>query len=287
MILFHEAVATILTLVIFPLTVSSGFSQPPPLTFHSTSSTRTQLGLSAPVDAATKECYQHVFIAGASRGVGRHTVNALREAYPETKITALVRSTESADELGTLDDVTVVVGDALDYKTVESAMDECGADAVISTLGRSTNDVDTDAPRVDYTGNNHVIEAAGILGVTRVVLVTSVGCGDSKDAIPESAYEVLKEALQAKTKAESVLTKYYTNTNWTIIRPGGLKSEPKTGTAILTTDNDVAGAIHREDLADLIVRSLTSSNTMRQILTAVDLDLLGPERKSSVSQFQL
>ena len=39
---------------------------------------------------------------------------------------------------------------------------------------------------VDYVGNNNVIEAAGILGVTRMVLVTSIGCGSSKEATPPS-----------------------------------------------------------------------------------------------------
>lgn len=238
----------------------------------------------AAVDAGAKESYDHVFVAGASRGLGRHTLTALRRRHPETRITALVRTEEAADELNALDGVTAVVGNALDYKSVETAMDECGCDAVITTLGRSPND---DGPRVDYAGNNHVIEAAGVLGVTRVVLVTSVGCGDSKDAIPESAYKVLEEALDCKTRAESVLTKYYTNTNWTIIRPGGLKSEPATGTAVLTTDNTVAGAVHREDVAELIVQSLTSPNTMRRTLSAVDLELLGAERKDKVAQFQL
>lgn len=39
---------------------------------------------------------------------------------------------------------------------------------------------------MDYVGNNNVIEAAGILGVTRVILVTSIGCGSSKEATPPS-----------------------------------------------------------------------------------------------------
>lgn len=33
-------------------------------------------------------------------------------------------------------------------------------------------------------------------------------------------YEVLKDVLAQKEKAENVLIKYYTNCNWTIIRPG-------------------------------------------------------------------
>ena len=41
--------------------------------------------------------------------------------------------------------------------------------------------------------------------------------------------------------------------NWTIIRPGGLKTEPMTGSTILTEDNMAIGSIHYEDVADLAV----------------------------------
>ena len=45
---------------------------------------------------------------------------------------------------------------------------------------------------------------------------------------------------------------------WTIVRPGGLKSEPATGSGILTEDRSVCGAINREDVADLVVKALFS-----------------------------
>jgi len=207
--------------------------------------------------------YKKVFVAGGSKGVGRCVVDKLIEAGSE--VVALVRSDEAVAELSAIDGVTVVKGDALDYKAVEGAIDGC--DAAITTLGGGTGD---ESERVDYTGNNNVIEACGILGCTRVVLVTSVGCGNSKDAPPPSVYEVLKEVLLLKTKAENVLIKYYTNMNWTIIRPGGLKSEPMTGSAILTEDTNAIGSIHREDVADLAVKVLSSPNTERKVFSAVD-----------------
>jgi nucleoside-diphosphate-sugar epimerase len=43
---------------------------------------------------------------------------------------------------------------------------------------------------VDYMGNSNVIEQAGILGVERIILVTSVGCGDTRGAIGEQVYKV-------------------------------------------------------------------------------------------------
>lgn len=206
--------------------------------------------------------YKKVFVAGGSKGVGRCIVDKL--IADGSEVVALVRSDEAVAELSAIDGVTAIQGNALDYKTVEGAIDGC--DAAITTLGGTTDDEE----RVDYKGNNHVIEAAGILGCVRVILVTSVGCGNSKDAVPPQVYEVLKDALVLKTKAENVLIKYYTNMNWTIVRPGGLKSEAMTGNAILSSDTSAIGTIHREDVADLVVKALSSPNTERKVLSAVD-----------------
>jgi uncharacterized protein YbjT (DUF2867 family) len=205
--------------------------------------------------------HKKVFVAGGTRGVGRFVVEKLREKKIE--VVALARSEEAAAELNAIEGVTAIIGDAFNQKEVENAMDGC--DAAITTLGGTTED-----RRVDYEGNNNIIESAGILGVQRIILVTSIGCGSSKEAAPPSVFEVLKDVLAAKEKAENILIKYYTNSNWTIIRPGGLKSEPMTGEAILTEDNTAIGSIHREDVADLAVRALDSPKTERKVLSAID-----------------
>lgn len=210
------------------------------------------------------DSYKKVFVAGGSKGVGRLVVDKLLASGSE--VVALVRKDDDFAALSAIEGVTAVLGDAMDYKTVEDNL--YGCDAVITTLGGGA--ADEDGKRVDYTGNNNVIEAAGILGVTRVVLVTSIGCGSSKDATPPAVYEVLKDVLAAKQKAENVLIKYYTNMNWTIIRPGGLVNEDATGNAILTEDIMAIGSIHRADVADLAVQALSSKNTEKKILSAVD-----------------
>jgi len=218
-----------------------------------------------PPSSSTALCatYNNVFVAGGSKGVGRLVIDKLLQQG--SKVIALVRREDVAEDLNAIEGVTAIVGDAFDQKTVENAMDGC--DAAITTLGGSTQDEGT---RIDYVGNSNVIESAGILGVQRIVLVTSVGCGSSREAAPEAVFETLKEVLLAKEKAENVLIKYYTNSNWSIVRPGGLKSDPATGNAILTEDNKSIGTIHREDVASLVVQCLESPKTERKILTAID-----------------
>lgn len=89
-------------------------------------------------------------------------------------------------------------------------------------------------------------------------------------AISDQVYKVLEAALVEKNKAERDL-RTYTNLDWTIIRPGGLKSEPATGTAILTEDVTAFGYIHREDVAALIVKALGTDNVYtRKEFSAID-----------------
>lgn len=228
--------------------------------------------------------YKKVFVAGGSRGVGRILIDKLSQGGSE--VVALVRDAAVAKELNALPGVTAIVGDAFEQKVVENAMDGC--DAAITTLGGSTLDSDANK-RIDYEGNSNVIESAGILGVTRIILITSIGCGSSKEAAPPSVFEVLKDVLSAKERAENVLIKYYTNSNWTIIRPGGLKSETATGKAILTEDKTAIGSIHREDVADLVLQALDSPKTERKILSAIDPSIISAvaEGKGEVKAFAL
>lgn len=116
----------------------------------------------AQVDRILGDNYKKVFVAGGSKGVGRIIVDKLVSAGAE--VVALVRSDEAVTELSALDGVTAIKGDAFEYKEVEGAMDGC--DAAITTLGGG-HDAREDGKWVDYTGNNNVIEASGILGVTR------------------------------------------------------------------------------------------------------------------------
>lgn len=257
------------------LGLTTAFSPLPHPTTTSTTtsslhSTSTAGNASGDPRGLAESTYQKIFVAGGSRGVGRHIIEKLLASSPTLTVTALLRTPEAVAEISALDEtrVNAVLGDAFDYKVVEGAIDGC--DAAITTLGGSVGD--EDGKRVDYVGNNNVVEACGILGCVRIVLVTSIGCGSSKDATPPSVYETLAPVLKAKDKAENVLMKYYTNMNWTIVRPGGLKTEPMTGTAILTEDVKAIGTVSREDVASLVVEALGAKSTVRKVLSAVDVE---------------
>ncbi|KAJ1429312.1 hypothetical protein B484DRAFT_449466 [Ochromonadaceae sp. CCMP2298] len=212
-----------------------------------------------------------VFVAGGSSGIGLEIIKLLSSMGTPVKV--LVRRENAIPMLEAMPGVTVHKGDALDEKAVQECMNGCIA--AITTLGGAP--AEGELVRVDYAGNSNVIEQAGILGVERIILVTSVGCGATIGAIPPAVFRTLEPALSAKNKAERDL-KMYTNLDWTIIRPGGLRSEAATGQAIVTEDIMASGMVDRKDVAALVVQVLgTSGLCTRRELTCVDPSISSPD----------
>ena len=202
----------------------------------------------------------YVFLAGASRGVGREILKGL--VAQNQQIKALVRSHSTASELQAMG-VETAIADALNPEQLEQAM-AGEIETVISTIGGKPQD----GERADYLGNKNLIDAAVKAGVKRFILITSIGSGESVVALPPQAFAALKEVLAEKERAEQHLIA--SGLTYTIIRPGGLKSEPATGNGVLTEDPKIAGTIHRADVADLVCRCLMSDRANNKIFSAVD-----------------
>ncbi|MEX0271653.1 SDR family oxidoreductase [Leptolyngbyaceae cyanobacterium UHCC 1019] len=203
-----------------------------------------------------------IFLAGASRGVGREIAKCLRKQ--QLKVKAMVRSESARDQLEALG-IEGGIGDALNVAEIEQAMDGDAISAVISTIGGKP----TDGERADFKGNRNLIDAAVKVGAKKFLLITSIGSGNSSPALPLQALETLSAVLAEKEQAENHLIA--SGLPYTIIRPGGLKSDPPaTGQGILTENPLVAGVIHRADVAALVCQCLLSDRATNKILSAVD-----------------
>ena len=157
----------------------------------------------------------------------------------------------------------MVVGDAMNIDTVRDAFIGHDYDAVLTTIGCMTCD-----PSPDYQGNANIFKAAKEAGVQRMVLVTTIGAGDSYAAIPALSKRVMAKILPLKTQAEEELRA--SGLEYTIIRSGGMRSGRKTGNGVLSEDPDVFGYIYREDLSELIVSVLDDRSMIGKTVAAVD-----------------
>ncbi len=206
-----------------------------------------------------------IFLAGASRGVGREIAKQLvAKGY---QVIALLRSDQAKAELTAMG-VTVVKGDALEAAAMVEAIADHAPDAVISTIGGLPEDGTT---RADFLGNKHLIDGAVAAQVKRFILISSIGSGESAQALPPNVLEVLGAVLKEKAQAEAYLQG--SGLAYTVIRPGGLLSEPATGEEGLTEDVTVAGSIPREAVARLAVRCLESDRAVNKIFSAIDLSM--------------
>lgn len=208
-------------------------------------------------------------VAGASRGVGFEVVKGLtQKGY---RVAALIRTDDTRSHLEALG-ARVQIGDALDAGFVEAAVQCFGSApfALVTTIGGKG--MDRNAPRSDYLGNRNLVDAAKPLLCQRFVMVSSIGVRESAIALPKSVLATLRPALLAKAKAEEHLMA--SGLPFTIVRPGGLLSEPATGQGVLVENAQVAGSITRMDVADLVIRCLQSPRAAYKVLSAVDRDRL-------------
>ncbi|EDX86606.1 hypothetical protein S7335_4311 [Synechococcus sp. PCC 7335] len=218
----------------------------------------------------------HVFLAGASRGVGREVAKQLTAKGHQ--VVALLRSQDAQEALSEMN-ITTEIGDALDADAVKAAMSPHNVDVVISTIGGVPGMEARDRP--DYLGNKDLIDAAA--KAKRFILISSIGSGDSAIALPPNVLDTLGPVLKEKAQAEDYLVN--SGLDYTVIRPGGLISEPATGHEILSTDVSIAGSITRAGVARLVVACMESDRARNQILSAIDLSMQRTE--GAIDTFEL
>lgn len=216
----------------------------------------------------------YVFVAGASRGVGREVAKQL--IVNGHQVLALLRSAQAEADLTAMS-VSVVKGDALDAKAMHQVMRDYPVEAVISTIGGLPG---SDAPRADFAGNKNLIDAAAAAKAQQFVLISSIGSGDSAKALPPNVLETLGPVLKEKAQAEEHLAN--SGLTYTVIRPGGLVSESATGQEVLTVDPTVAGSIPRAAVAALAVRCLNNEKAKNQTFSAIDLSMQRTEKDIDV-----
>ncbi|MEM8505678.1 MAG: SDR family oxidoreductase [Cyanobacteria bacterium P01_D01_bin.1] len=219
-----------------------------------------------------------VFLAGASRGVGREIAKEL--VAKGHQAVALLRSEDAKQELLGMG-ITLEFGNALDAEAVKAAVSAHSVDVVISTIGGVPGMDAGDRP--DYLGNKNLIDAAIAAKANRFILISSIGSGDSAIALPPNVLDTLGPVLKEKAQAEDYLTN--SGLDYTVIRPGGLVTQPATNQEILTADVSVAGSIPRAGVARLTVACMESDSAKNKILSAIDLSMQRTE--GDIETFEL
>ncbi|QKJ88611.1 anaerobilin reductase [Paramixta manurensis] len=196
-----------------------------------------------------------LFGAGG-QGVGACVLElAQQEARP---VVALVRNTEAVQRLSARG-VKVIQGDACDPAAVERVCQLAGsAAAIISTLGGTD----------DYLAHRTVIDSAVNHAISRMVMVTSLGCGDSWPTLSPRAKAAFGAAVREKSLAEVWLQT--SPLDYAILRPGGLLNGESSGNARCYQQQEVHGMVNRQDVALTIQALLEQPRLNNQVYSLVD-----------------
>jgi putative NADH-flavin reductase len=207
-----------------------------------------------------------VIVFGATGPTGRRALDeALAKGH---EVTAFVRD---PSKLKTRHErLRVVKGDAVDRASVENAL--AGQHGVLVCLGARNRSGKGWPPRdIDFVATRNILAGMTKHGVKRLVCMTGMGVGDSKQMKSVSNWVftkifmplLLKKIFEAKEKQEEAIRA--SDRDWIIVRPTVLNDGPARGDFKVTTDlSPVPGRISRADVAAFMVEQLGSDRYLHQ-----------------------
>jgi uncharacterized protein YbjT (DUF2867 family) len=202
-----------------------------------------------------------ILAVGATGSIGSLVVEeAIRQGHA---VRALVRTASKARQLSR--GAETVIGDVTRPKTLSAAVD--GINAIVFTHG-SDGGGKTTSESVDYGGVRNILGALGSRKV-RITLMTSIGVTNRN-----SSYNRSTEAHDWKRRSERLVRA--SGMPYTIVRPGWFDYNGPDEHKLVLLQGDKRhsgtpsdGAIARRQLAEVLVRSLSSDAAVRKTFELV------------------
>ncbi|WP_181315915.1 SDR family NAD(P)-dependent oxidoreductase [Photobacterium kishitanii] len=206
----------------------------------------------------------NIAIWGAGSGLGSAMIDYFHK--PGVNVIAIARNPSKNPKIAEYN-ITAISCDATDKEQVENTVSMLPENTInISTMGS----FHADTP-VDYIGHRYLIDALEQSASNRLLLITSLGCGNSWQYLSDRAKQVFGNAIREKTLAEAWLQS--SSLDFTILRPGGLKDGDPTNQGEISQDIEVHGAITRGEVARLSYELLLNNDSSGHIFQCVDPNL--------------
>ena len=198
-------------------------------------------------------------VAGATGETGRRIVQQLVKRGIAVK--ARVRDAEAARaQLPT--EAELAVGDVLDRSSLEAAIADCTV--LLCATGARPSFDPTGPYQVDYEGTKNLVEVAKAHSVEHFVLVSSLCV--SKFFHPLNLFWLV---LWWKQQAENYVAN--SGLTYTIVRPGGLKSDDSDQRPLVMAPADTLfeGNVPRWKVAETCIEALTSPAAQNKVVEIV------------------
>lgn len=200
-----------------------------------------------------------VAIAGGHGKIALRLAKVLSQRGDE--VVALIRNPDHADEVRQAGAEPAVV-DLEHANDGDVAQAIAGCDAVVFAAGAGPGSGSARKETMDYGGAVKLIAAAKQAGVSRYVIVSSMGANPN-----EPGDDTFSVYLRAKGRADDAVRESGLDT--TVVRPGSLTNDAGTGRVRLD-ESLPHGQVARDDVAAVLVAVLDSPNTIGRTV-----DLIG------------
>ncbi|WP_299809364.1 SDR family oxidoreductase [uncultured Roseibium sp.] len=194
----------------------------------------------------------NVLVAGATGKTGHLVVSELIDMGHTP--TALVR--ESSDTGSLPEGVSLRKGDLTDLQSGVCA----GMDVVVFAAGSGGSTGAEMTDKVDRDGAQKLVDLAKQAGVSRFVMLSSIGADQSDPEGDLAHYLKAKHAADEHLKASGL--------TWAILRPVALTDDGRSDSVVLGAEVDRSAKASRADVAHLLAEAAT---TDRFDGTAVDM----------------
>lgn len=202
-----------------------------------------------------------VVIAGGHGKIALRLTPLLREQGDV--VDSIIRRAEQNDDVRAAGGEPVLCD--LEATGLEELAQALGsADAVVFAAGAGPGSGPARKETMDYGGAVKLIEAAKANGISRYLMVSSVGA----DSGAEGA-DTLAVYRRAKGRADDELLK--SGLDYTIVRPTRLTDEPGDG-RVLIGERVGRGSVPRDDVAAVIAASLREPATVGKTFEVTDGD---------------
>jgi putative NADH-flavin reductase len=203
-------------------------------------------------------------VFGATGGTGRSVIT--QALAVGDKVTVLARDPGALAEFG--DRITIVGGDVLDPKAVDTAVD--GADAVISALGIGMH---RHATTVYSQGTANIIGAMRAQRVSRLLVVstTSLEIPSPRQLFEWLLAKVLLHNILAKPYADMAVMEQHVREcglDWTLVRAARLTNGPLTGHYRSSVNRKLRGcwSISRADVAHHLLTHVADAESSQAVV---------------------
>jgi uncharacterized protein YbjT (DUF2867 family) len=192
-----------------------------------------------------------VAVAGGHGQIGRRLLQLLAERVDRAR--GLIRNPDHAADLEAIGAEAVLCD--LEAEDADVAGAIAAADAVVFSAGAGPGSGPERKQTVDLGGAVKLIDAAKANGISRYVIVSSMGADN-----PPPGDDTFAVYLRAKAAADDALAG--SGLDYTIVRPGSLTNDPGTGRIDAAEHLGRRGRIPRDDVAATLVAVLDEPATI-------------------------